>query len=141
MDQIVAEDISAPRFRTMLLSGFGLTALVLAVVGLYGVISYTVAQRSWELAMRIALGAQQSRVLRLIFRDGVALVATGVVIGLGGALALARVLESMLFGVSANDPLVYVAVPSLLFAVAVLAILIPALRATRVNPLRVLSTE
>jgi len=141
MDQIVAEDISAPRFRTMLLTGFGLTALLLAVVGLYGVISYTVAQRSWEMAMRIALGAQQSRVLRLVFRDGVALVATGVVIGLGGALALARVLESMLFGVSANDPLVYVAVPSLLFAVAALAILIPAVRATRVNPLRVLSAE
>jgi putative ABC transport system permease protein len=141
MDQVVAEDISAPRFRTTLLTGFGLTAMLLAVVGLYGVISYTVAQRSWEMAMRIALGAQQSRVLRLIFRDGVVLVATGVIVGLGGALALARVLESMLFGVSANDPVVFVVVPSLLVAVAALAILIPALRATRVDPLRVLSPE
>jgi predicted permease len=141
MGQIIAADISAPRFRTMLLTGFGLTALLLAVVGLYGVISYTVAQRSWEMAMRIALGAQQSRVLRLVFRDGVGLVAIGVVIGIGGALVLARALESMLFGVSANDPLVYIAVPSLLFAVAVLAILVPALRATRVDPLRVLSAE
>jgi putative ABC transport system permease protein len=141
LEEIIAEDISTPRFRTTLLSCFGLTALLLALVGLYGVISYTVAQRSWEMAMRMALGAQQSSILRLVFRDGVPLVATGVVVGLGGALALTRVLESMLFGVSVNDPVVFAAVPSLLVAVAAVAMLIPALRATRVDPVRVLSPE
>jgi putative ABC transport system permease protein len=141
LEQIVDEDIAAPRFRTTLLTCFGLTALLLAVVGLYGVISYTVAQRSWEMAMRMALGAQQSSILRLVLRDGVPLVATGVVVGLGGALALTRVLESMLFGVSVNDPMVFAAVPSLLVAVAAVAMLVPAFRATRVDPLRVLSPE
>jgi len=141
LEEIIAEDISTPRFRTTLLTCFGLTAMLLALVGLYGVISYTVAQRSWEMAMRIALGAKQSSILRLVFRDGVPLVATGVVVGLGGALALTRVLESMLFGVSADDPVVFAAVPSLLVAVAAVAMLIPALRATRVDPVRVLSPE
>ncbi len=141
LEQIVAEDVSMPRFRTLVLTAFGLTALLLAVVGLYGVISYTVAQRSWEMAMRMALGAEQGSILRLVFRDGVPLVAAGVVVGLGGAFALTRLLESMLFGVSANDPTVFAAVPSLLVAVACVAMLIPALRATRVDPLRVLSPE
>ncbi|KPK75025.1 MAG: hypothetical protein AMS25_18780, partial [Gemmatimonas sp. SM23_52] len=141
LEQIIAEDISTPRFRTTLLTSFGLTALLLAVVGLYGVISYTVAQRSWEMAMRMALGARQSSILRLVLRDGVPLVAAGVIVGLGGALALTRVLESMLFGVSANDPVVFAAVPALLVAVAAVAMLVPALRATRVDPVRVLSPE
>lgn len=141
LEQVVAEDIAAPRFRTTLLTSFGLTALLLAVVGLYGVISYTVSQRSREMAMRMALGAQQSSILKLVLWGGVPLVAAGVIVGLGGALALSRILESMLFGVSANDPVVFAAVPSLLVAVAALAMLIPALRATRVDPVRVLSAE
>jgi putative ABC transport system permease protein len=141
LEQIVGEDIATPRFRTTLLTSFGLAALLLAVVGLYGVISYTVAQRSREMAMRMALGAQQSSILKLIFWDGVPLVIAGVIVGLGGALALTRVLESMLFGVSANDPMVFAAVPSLLVVVAAVAMLIPALRATRVDPVRVLSAE
>jgi putative ABC transport system permease protein len=141
LEQIVDEDIAAPRFRTTLLTSFGLTALLLAVVGLYGVISYTVAQRSREMAMRMALGAQQSSILKLVLWGGVPLVAAGVIVGLGGALALSRILESMLFGVSADDPVVFAAVPSLLVAVAAVATLIPALRATRVDPVRVLSAE
>jgi predicted permease len=141
VEQIISTDMASPRFRTMLLTSFGLIALLLAVVGLYGVMSYTVAQRSREMGMRMALGARQSNILRLVFRDGVPLVATGVVVGLGGALALARVLESILFGVSVNDPAVFVAVPSLLVAVAAVAMLIPALRATRVDPLRVLAPD
>jgi putative ABC transport system permease protein len=140
-EQIVSADMSSPRFRTMLLTSFGLIALLLAVVGLYGVMSYTVAQRSREIGTRMALGARQGNILRLVFRDGVPLVAAGVVVGLGGALALARALESILFGVSVNDPVVFVAVPSILVAVAAVAMLIPALRATRVDPLRVLSPE
>jgi len=91
--------------------------------------------------MRMALGARQSSILRLVLRDGVPLVAAGVIVGLGGALALTRVLESMLFGVSANDPVVFAAVPALLVAVAAVAMLVPALRATRVDPVRVLSPE
>jgi predicted permease len=141
LEQIVDEDIAAPRFRTTLLASFGLTALLLAVVGLYGVISYTVTQRSREMAMRMALGAQQSSILKLVLWGGVPLVAAGVIVGLGGALALSRILESMLFGVSADDPVVFAAVPALLVAVAALAMLIPALRATRVDPVRVLSAE
>ena len=120
LEQIIAEDISTPRFRTTLLTSFGLTALLLALVGLYGVISYTVAQRSWEMAMRMALGARQSSILRLVLRDGVPLVAAGVIVGLGGALALTRVLESMLFGVGIHDPAVFAVVPLLLIAVAAL---------------------
>ncbi len=141
LEQIIADDVSSPRFRTMLLTSFGLTALLLAVVGLYGVMSYTVAQRSREIGMRMALGAEQSRILGLVFRDGAPLVVAGVILGLGGALALTRVLESMLFGVGIHDPAVFAVVPLLLIAVAAVAMLIPALRATRVDPVRVLSPE
>jgi predicted permease len=140
-DQILAADISTPRFQAMLLTAFGLTALLLAVVGLYGVMSYTVAQRSREFGMRMALGAPQSNILRLVFRDGVPLVAIGVVVGLGGAVALTRTLESMLFGVGARDPGVFAAVPLILVAVAAVAMLVPAVRATRVDPVKTLATE
>jgi len=141
LEQIIAEDTSTPRFRTMLLTAFGLTALLLAVVGLYGVMSYTVAQRSREIGMRMALGAQQSAILRLIYRDGIPLVVAGVVFGLAGALALTRVLQSMLFGVGVRDPGVFAAVPLLLVAVAAVAMLIPAVRATRVDPVKTLAPE
>jgi len=141
LEQIIADDVSTPRFQTMLLTSFGAIALLLAVVGLYGVISYTVAQRSREIGLRMALGAPQSSILGLVFRDGVPLVATGVVVGLGGALALTRVLESMLFGVGSHDLGVFATVPLLLVAVAVVGILIPAVRATRVDPLKTLAPE
>ncbi|UCG86839.1 MAG: ABC transporter permease [Gemmatimonadota bacterium] len=141
LEQIIAADVSTPRFRTMLLTAFGLTALLLALVGLYGVMSYTVAQRSREIGMRMALGAPQSSILRLVLRDGVPMVAAGTVVGLGGALALTRVLESMLFGVGVRDPAVFAAVPLLLSVVAVVAILIPAVRATRVDPVKTLAPE
>jgi len=141
MEQLVAEDLSAPKFRTTLLSAFGLTALLLSVVGLYGVLSYTVAQRSREIGMRMALGAQQSAILRLVLRDGVPLVLTGVAIGLVGAYALTRVLESMLFGVGVRDPGVFAGAPLLLMAVAMVAVLIPAVRATRVDPVKTLAAE
>jgi putative ABC transport system permease protein len=140
-DQIIADDMSTPRFQAMLLTSFGLTALLLAVVGLYGVMSYSVAQRSREFGMRMALGAPQGSILRLVFRDGLPLVATGVVVGLGGAMALTRVMESMLFGVGARDPGVFAAVPLLLVAVAAVAMLVPAVRATRVDPVKTLATE
>jgi len=141
LEQVIAADMAAPRFRTVLLTSFGLVALLLAVVGLYGVMSYTVAQRSREIGMRMALGASQSSILRLVFWDGVPLVVTGVVVGLGGALALTRVLQSMLFGVGVRDPGVFGAVPLLLLAVSAVAMLIPAIRATRVDPVRTLAPE
>jgi predicted permease len=141
LEQIIAADVATPRFRTMLLTSFGLTALLLAVVGLYGVMSYTVAQRSREIGMRMALGAQQSSILRLVLRDGVPLVTTGLVVGLVGAIALTRVLESMLFGVSVHDPGVFAMVPLILVAVSASAMLIPAVRATRVDPVKTLAPE
>ena len=110
LEQVVDANISAPRFRTTLLTAFGLTALLLAAVGLYGVISYTVGQRSREFGMRMALGAEQSGILRLVLRDGFPPVAVGLVLGLGGSLALTRVLESRLLGVGGRDPGVFAAV-------------------------------
>jgi len=138
---LIASDLSAPRFRTILLTAFGLTALLLAIVGIYGVMSCTVSQRSREIGMRMALGAQRSSILGLVFWDGVPLVAAGAAVGLGGALALSRVLEAMLFGVGVHDPGVFGTAPLVLVAVACLAILIPAVRATRVDPVQTLSSE
>jgi ABC-type antimicrobial peptide transport system permease subunit len=131
--------VSLPRFRTLLMSLFGLAALVLAVVGLYGVLAYSVSQRSREIGVRVALGASRRSVLGLVAREGGALVATGLLVGLAGAVALSRLLESMLFGVGAHDPLVFVVVPLVLGGVAVVAMLIPARRAARVDPVRALS--
>jgi ABC-type antimicrobial peptide transport system permease subunit len=133
--------MSGPRFRTLLLSAFGITALLLSVVGLYGVLSYAVAQRSREFGMRMALGAHPSAILKLVLRDGVPLVLAGVVLGLLGAYALTRVLESMLFGVGVTDPGVFAGAPVLLIAVATVAVLIPAIRATRVDPVQTLAAE
>jgi len=141
LEQLIAEDMSLPRFRTLLLTAFGLTALLLSVVGLYGVLSFTVAQRSREIGMRMALGAQQAAILKLVLRDGVPLVLTGVALGLVGSLAATKVLDSLLFGVGARDPGVFVSAPILLIAIATVAVLIPAFRATRVDPVTTLAAE
>jgi putative ABC transport system permease protein len=140
-DAMISDSISMPRFRTILMSGFGLTALLLAVVGLYGVMAYTVSQRTKEIGVRMALGATRVSVLGLVLREGVPLVGVGLVLGLGGALALSRILESMLFGVGTRDPGVFAAVPVVLAAVAVTAMLVPARRAARVDPVRTLGEE
>jgi putative ABC transport system permease protein len=137
-DVMVSDSISMPRFRTLLMTGFGLTALLLAVVGLYGVLAYSVSQRTNEIGVRMALGASSGSVVGLILREGAPLVGIGLLAGLGGAVALSRILESMLFGVGARDPLVFVAVPLVLLAVAVTAMLVPAHRASRVDPIRTL---
>jgi len=138
---LVSESISMPRFRTLLMTGFGLTALLLAMVGLYGVMANNVSQRTREFGVRMALGATRASVLRLVFRQGVPLVGIGLALGLAGALALSRTLESMLFGVKPGDPAVFAAVPVLLAAVALAAMLIPARRATRLDPVRTLGDE
>jgi putative ABC transport system permease protein len=140
-EALVEESISTPRFRTLLMAAFGLTALLLAVVGLYGVMAYTVSQRRKEIGVRMALGADKGSVLSMVFREGIPLVGGGMVLGLGGAFALSRILESMLFGVGTRDPVVFVSVPAILTLVALSAMLIPARRATQVDPVQTLGEE
>jgi putative ABC transport system permease protein len=140
-DALIADAVSLPRFRTLLMTGFGLTALLLAVIGLYGIMAYGVSRRTKEIGVRMALGATRGSVLGLVVGEGLPLLGVGLLIGLGGALALSRILESMLFGVGARDLAVFTAVPVTLAAVAVAAMLIPARRATRVDPVHTLGEE
>jgi ABC-type antimicrobial peptide transport system permease subunit len=126
---------------TLVLTSFGGVSLLLAAVGIFGVISYSVAQRTRELGIRIALGAQARGVLRLVLGGALRLLAAGVVFGLIGAFALTRFLSAFLFGVSANDPATFAVVSLALAVVALLASYLPALRATRVDPLAALRAE
>jgi putative ABC transport system permease protein len=141
MDEYISSSVAAPRFNTTLLSIFAAVALVLTIIGLYGVMSYSVAQRTNEIGIRMALGAQTRDVLGLIVKDGVKLVLLGLVLGISGALALTRLLSTLLFGVTTRDPMTFVAIAALLSFVAILACYIPAWRATRVDPLEALRCE
>jgi putative ABC transport system permease protein len=141
MERLVSESVAQRRFAVILLGLFALIALVLATVGLYGVMSYSVAQRTNEIGVRMALGAKTIDVLVMVLRQGMALVLIGVAIGLAGAFSLTSVIRSMLFNVSAVDPITYFSVPLLLAAAALIACLIPAFRAARVNPIVALRYE
>jgi len=141
MDQLVYRSASTPRFNSTLLGVFAALALVLAAVGIYGVMSYAVAQRTHEIGVRVALGAGASDILRQIVRQGMLPAAMGIAIGTAGAWAVTRFLSSLLFGVTPTDPLTFALVPLLLAAVAVLACLLPGLRATRVDPVVALRYE
>jgi putative ABC transport system permease protein len=137
----VARSTSRQQFNMWLMTVFGGSALLLAAIGIYGLMAYSVQQRTQEIGIRLALGAEARHVKNMVVFQGMALTMVGVVVGLGSAFALARVLQSLLFGVQARDPLVFVAVPVVLSAVALLAVWIPARRASRVDPLVALRYE
>jgi putative ABC transport system permease protein len=141
IERVLQRATGQPRFRAMLITAFAIVALVLAGVGLYGLVSYTVAQRVPEIAVRLALGATPAQVGRLIVGQGLTLVVAGIVAGLTGALAVTRLLQGLLFSVSATDPVVYSALPALLLAIAAIACYVPARRAMRVDPITALRSE
>jgi predicted permease len=141
LEQYRQEALSETRIQALLLSVFGLLALLLASIGLYGVLSYSVAQRTQEIGIRMALGAQGGNVLRMVVGQGMKLVGLGCALGLAGALAATRVLKSVLYGVSATDPWTFAAVALMLASVALLACYLPARRATKVDPMVALRCE
>ncbi|HXY32355.1 MAG TPA: ABC transporter permease [Gemmatimonadaceae bacterium] len=141
MEFLVARDVATPSFTTTLTGSFALLALLLAAVGVYGVMSFTVALRTRELGIRMALGAQRATVVRLVLRRGLTIVAIALATGLIGSFAAARLLRNQLFGVTATDPVTYVAVPLLLVGVALLACYLPARRAAKVDPVIALRSE
>jgi predicted permease len=141
MDQMVKRSMANRRFSLELLGVFATAALLLAAIGIYGVMSYTFSQRTHEVGVRVALGAQRLDILRLAIGEGMFVVAIGLSLGLAGTLAVTRVFQSMLFGVNATDPITLIVVAAILAAVALLACYIPARRATRVDPLVALRVE
>ena len=134
MADLVSANVAEPRFRTLLLTIFAVVSLALAAVGLYGVVAFSVNQRRAELGLRMALGADPGDVLRLVLREGMLPVVAGILMGLGGAAMLARVMRTLLFGVDAFDPATFTVVALMLAAVALAACYVPARRATRVDP-------
>ena len=141
MDQWMETAVAGPRYRTALLALFAFVALVLASTGIYGVMSYSVSQRTHEIGVRMALGARRMDVMKLVVRQGMTLVTVGVALGVLGAMALTRVMSTLLFGVTAKDPLTFVVVATLLTLVAFVACYLPARRATKVDPLVALRYE
>ena len=141
MDEVMDASVSAPRFRTLLLALFGVAALLLAAIGIYGVMSYSVSQRTREIGIRMALGAAQPEVIKLVLRQGLALTLAGLGIGLLGALGLTHLLSGMLYEVRPTDPLTFAGVALLLTAISLLANYIPARGATKVDPMVALRYE
>jgi ABC-type antimicrobial peptide transport system permease subunit len=138
MEEIVSRSIASPHFNALLLMIFGSSALLLAAIGIYGVMAYSVTQRAHEIGVRRALGAESGHIRKIVVLQGVRLALTGVTCGLAAGVGLSRSMAGYLFGVQPWDPLVLVVAPSVLVGVAVIAALLPAIRASQVDPMRVL---
>ena len=141
MDELISSSVAQPRFQTILVASFAGIGLTLAVIGIYGIVSYSVAQRTHEIGVRMAIGAQRFHVLHMVLGEGSRLVVLGIGLGILGALAAGRVLMSMLFEIKTTDPGTFIVVSILLAAVALLASYIPARRATKVDPIVALRYE
>ena len=141
MEEWLTNNAAQPRLNAMLLGGFGVVALLIAAIGIYGVLAYSVDQRTREIGLRVALGAPRSRVLRLIVSEGMTVGALGIAAGLAGALALSRGLETLVYGVRIRDPWTSAAVAIVLTLVSLAACVIPARRASRVDPMVALRQE
>ena len=141
MDEAISASVATPRFRTLMLGLFATAAMLIATCGLYGLMAYAVTQRRREIGVRMALGAERADVLRLVLQRALRIVAAGLVVGLVGAVGVTRVLRTFLFGVTPTDPLVFASVTVLLLAVGLMAAWLPALRATRIDPLSALRAE
>jgi ABC-type antimicrobial peptide transport system permease subunit len=141
MSEVVSQSVSRQQFNMWLMSVFGGSALLLAAIGIYGLMAYSVEQRTQEIGIRLALGAQGAQVKNMVVFQGMRLALIGVVIGLAASFGLARVIAAFLYGVTARDPLVFAGVPLLLTIVALLAVYFPAQRASRVDPLVALRYE
>ena len=141
VSELVGDMTAQRRLNTLLLSVFGIVAAVLAAVGVYGVLAYSVQQRTRELGVRVALGATTGTLLKLVLSEGLTLAVAGIVLGLVGALALGRVLTTLLFEVSAYDPTTLAAIAGVAAVVALMACLVPALRAIRLDPVNALRAE
>jgi ABC-type antimicrobial peptide transport system permease subunit len=141
MTEVIADSLATKRFAMVLLGIFAALATVLSSVGIYGVISYIAGQRTHEIGIRMALGARRGNVMRMVLGQAGKMALVGVVLGLAASIALTRLMSSMLFGVSTHDPLTFLGVTLLLLLVAMTACIVPALRATRVDPLVALRYE
>jgi putative ABC transport system permease protein len=141
MDELMSESMASPRFRTTLVSLFAVVGVLLAAIGIYGVMAYAVAERTHELGVRMALGADRGDVLRMVIGDAMRLVAGGVTLGVIGAAAASRLIGSLLFGITPTDPTTFAGIVALLTATALVASYVPARRATRVDPMIALRHE
>jgi predicted permease len=141
IDHIVSASVADRQFNLLLLGAFALTALIVALMGVYGVVSYLVSQRTKEIGIRVALGAQTGDVVRMITGEGLRVIVAGAVVGVAGALALTRLLESLLFGVSAADPATFLAVVALVIAAGLAACYLPARRVARIDPIAALREQ
>jgi ABC-type antimicrobial peptide transport system permease subunit len=141
METVVRLTFSRQQFSAVLLGGFSVASLLLAAIGIYGLLAYSVTQRTREIGVRVALGAEPASIIRMVVASGARMVITGAAAGLAAALALSGLLKSLLFGIGPRDPLTFIAAPAIFAAVALVAAYVPARRAARVSPMEALRAE